>query len=86
MESIYKYELSHVLSQIIKMPSVHQILCVQIQREKPCLWVKVDLDSERQDVQINIYGTGHIHEKIHGQYIGTFQMDEGVCIFHVFES
>jgi len=32
-----------------------------------------------------IYGTGHKHEHVEGTYIGTFQLDGGSLVFHVFE-
>ena len=33
----------------------------------------------------SIYGTGHQHESISGEYVGTFQLHGGALVYHVFE-
>lgn len=38
-----------------------------------------------QERTFSIYGTGHEHESISGEYVGTFQLQGGALVFHVFE-
>jgi hypothetical protein len=50
----------------------------------PCLWSVVDPESGRVQVCVRIFGTGH--EGVTGDmdYVGTFQIDGGSLVFHVF--
>ncbi len=82
---VWKYELEMEDYQDIEMPLESTILCVQKQRDKPCMWALVDPDDkERCRYTIRIAGTGHpIKEEDH-KYIGTFQMMDGNLVFHVF--
>jgi hypothetical protein len=67
------------------MPEDARILCVQTQNEWPCIWVKVDTEATKKPRTIITHGTGHpiLHEP--GKYIGTYQLENGSLIFHVFE-
>lgn len=44
MQRIYKYPIETVDQQQVKMPDGAQILTVQVQNGKPCLWAMVDPD------------------------------------------
>lgn len=90
MEVIYKYPLEAVDRQTVRLPRGARILCVQNQRETPCLWAVVTVDVESKPPNefrtFLILGTGHPQDKIPADnYIGTFQLDEGTLVFHVFE-
>lgn len=84
-ETIWKFELMITDRQEIQMPILSEILTVQMQYGVPCLWAKVSSDYKKENKIILMYGTGHriVHEL--GKYIGTFQIDDGQLIFHVFE-
>lgn len=59
MHSIYKYEL--VLSEHsvgVTMPHKAEILSVQLQYEKVCLWALVNLDEKKVVRHIKMFGTG----------------------------
>ena len=89
VKKIYKYELEVTDEQIIKMPEGAKILCVQVQREIPCLWAIVDTEKKDKPEKRKIVtrGTGHplSYGINHTEYIGTFQLLDGSFVGHVFE-
>lgn len=87
MKTIYKYPLKVDDYQTVIMPRGAQILTVQAQREKPCIWALVDIDNEPEKRYFRMAGTGHIINSKDKflRYIGTFQVMRGDLVFHVFE-
>ena len=55
--NVYKYELEITDEQIIRLPFAAEILTVQMQRDKCCLWALVDPRNELNERTICIYGT-----------------------------
>ncbi len=86
MESIWKYPLEVSDVQTLVMPSSAEILAVQVQNGKPCLWARVDPDAPKTDRTIITHGTGHAVSEETGEYIGTYQLEEGQLVFHAFEA
>ncbi|GAH37849.1 unnamed protein product [marine sediment metagenome] len=87
MKTIFKYPLRPDDYQIVIMPRGAQILTVQAQRERPCLWALVETDNEPEERHFRMAGTGHLFtskDKLL-RYIGTFQVKAGELVFHVFE-
>ena len=87
MRIIYKYPLKVEDYQVITMPKGAQILTVQAQRERPCIWALVDTDNDPEKRYFRIAKTGHpirLKEKLL-RYIGTFQLIGSDLVFHVFE-
>jgi hypothetical protein len=83
---IFKYKLKIPGRQKIEMPSNSKLLTVQVQRREPMLWALVDdEDSKTIDREIAIFATGEALPDGRGEYLGTFQIDEGRLVFHVFE-
>jgi len=58
-KQIWKYPLETTDGQTIRMPKDSQILCVQTQFDRPCLWALVDPNQPLEDRHILIFGTGH---------------------------
>ncbi len=87
MQSIWKQVLEATNEQTVQLPKGAKILCVQAQRETPCIWFRTrDTKSkETESRTFAIYGTDHEHHAITGEYIGTFQLQGGALVFHVFE-
>lgn len=83
---IWKYPIKVEAQQSIEMPIGAEILCVQMQGEQPCLWAKVSPDGWPRAKTIVIHPTGHEFEDYAGRYIGTFQMQGGMYIWHVYEA
>ena len=90
MKAIWKYELTVEGLQNIKMPVNAQILSVQEQYGKPCLWALVSSEGTEatEERTIETFGTGHyvpVDMGVERKFIGTFQLDDGAFIGHVFE-
>lgn len=86
MKTIWKYPLKVVDDQIIYMPLHAEILTIQMQNDIPCLWALVSSIADKEKRHIRIHGTGHqvsLTDKL--KYISTFQMNNGLLVFHVFE-
>lgn len=88
-KTIWKYPLLLTDEQAVQMPKGAEILCVQVQGSRPCLWALVDSSVKNDERLIVIYGTGHpmpeAHNAYRRQYIGTAQMNDGSLVWHVFE-
>ena len=84
--TIWKFQLAVDDGQVIHMPKGARILCVQLQRGVPHLWAVVDEKKPMQPRRIRTIGTGHSFESNSNlAYIGTYQLDGGNLVFHVFE-
>jgi hypothetical protein len=90
MKAIWKFELrpnegdSMVAS--IKMPAGAEILTVQMQGATPKIWALVDPTAPLEERRLQVVGTGHPFELREGaEYLGTFQMNGGSFVFHVFD-
>lgn len=81
--TIWKYQLLMTDEQCVNLPRGAEILCAQIQRGAPCIWVKCDPKLPTSARRIFIYGTGHEIGAAYKRYIGTVQC--GDLVFHVFE-
>ena len=58
MKVVYKYPLALEDKQTIEIPISSQILCVQTQFNKPCIWAIVDPSLPSKEIKIESYGTG----------------------------
>lgn len=85
MKTIWKYEIFPEAT--IEMPVGSKILDVQVQFDKPCIWVLVNSDVTVKKVKRRFicYGTGHSIPDYPGEFIGTFQLHGGGLVFHLFE-
>lgn len=90
---ILKYVLERRRLQTILMPKGCKILSLQTQFEKPCLWIAFDrqnsdsydrVDEARAFVTI---GTGeNVPDTLSSMnFVGTYQVDNGAEVYHVFE-
>ena len=86
MQSIWKFPLGVSAAIDIRMPVGARILCVQAQFGTPCIWALVDIDAPKLVARtFYTYCTGHQHEAMTGVYVGTYQLEGGALVFHVFE-
>lgn len=86
MKRIWKFEIETTDNQTIGMPVGAEILTVQTQYGKPCLWALVNPDGNKEQRHIEIIGTGNPVKEASRIYIGTYQLRDGALVFHVFES
>ena len=84
MSTIYKYTIETVPQQNITMPKKARILDIQVQKDQACIWALVDPTQETEEVLITTIGTGHDIQTNPGKYVGTYQIDNGNLVFHVF--
>lgn len=86
-KTIYKFEIETLDKFHLTMPKEAEILCVQMQGQKPCIWAKVDPENNSENRTFKVYGTGHpIYEPVGREvYIGTYQLMGGSLVFHLFE-
>ena len=87
-KQIWKFEIKIGSYSVIKMPKSAEILTVQPQNDKVCIWALVNPDNETESRHFETHGTGHeIHYDmgIERKYINTFQLNDGMLVFHLFE-
>lgn len=85
-KSIYKYDFQTNDTVVIEMPKGAVILSLQVQRERPCLWAFVQPGVANESRWFRIFGTGHsIPANFEGKFLGTYQLQGGALVFHVFE-
>jgi len=84
MSKIFKYPLM-LGENILDMPKGSEILCVQIQHDKPMIWANTNPDNVKEHRKIMVVGTGYEFDNSNLTYIGTFQELGGSMIWHVFE-
>ena len=91
---IWKYELKPTEMQTINMPKGARVLCVQAQRGSACIWAVVDQESDKEERTFITKCTNEDFPEwlnkrnvqlAHPDYIGTFQLEAGSLVFHVFE-
>ena len=83
MKRIYKYTLKPSCS--FEMPIGAKILSVHEQYGEARMWAMVDTDNKIEARKFRSYGTGHPMPDNPGDYIGTFLIENGSLVFHVFE-
>jgi hypothetical protein len=85
MKQIWKYELPKE-SNTISMPKNAEVLSVEPQNNKVCIWAKVDPSKYLENRTFVIFGTGHnIDNDINLHFIGTVLLFDGSIVLHVFE-
>ncbi len=86
MATIWKFPLL-LGRRVIEMPRHARVLTVQVQHGTPYLWVLVNPDAATAPRIFRVFGTGHPVEfpEDDGDYVGTFQLQGGALVFHVFE-
>lgn len=84
MKTIYKYPLAVTDEQIVDLPGQAVPLSVQVQHGTPCLWAMVDTDLRSEKLIVRTFGSVHPLPSWAGEYAGTYQLDGGALVFHVF--
>lgn len=84
--TIWKYPILTTDEQQVIAPKGARPLTVQMQGGKPCLWALVDPTAAPEPMRLRTFGTGHPvgEESAPAYYVGTYQLDGGALVFHVF--
>lgn len=86
MQTIWKYPLAIKNQQTLPLPQGSKFMCVQVQNNVPCIWALVDDKAQPGTRSVLMFGTGHPAGPAEvDAYIGTFQLQRGALVFHVFE-
>lgn len=72
----------------IAMPKHARLLHVAPQgaEGQPCIWALVDTAAELESRTFNIYATGQVLPFHCGRHRGTFLLEDGNLVFHLFET
>ncbi len=86
MKTIYKYEIPSK-AVTIALPQGATILSVAVQNECPYLWAMVDPNQPTVEKHIRVIATGQPleDEAAAWSFVGTFFLNSGSLVFHVFE-
>ena len=85
MKTILKFTLADVESQSVQLPKGSEILTVQVQNDKPCMWALADKENDKETINILTVETGDsLSDNFEGKHIGTYQLYNGIHINHVF--
>ena len=87
MRTIWKFELATHDYVELQMPKGASVLSVGHQYGKPHLWALVDPDAKMEKRAFRHAGTGHPITESDSRlsFIGTYMLDGGALVFHVFE-
>lgn len=91
MYTVYKYHLTITPdAQEILMPDGAEILMVADQRSTAKLWALVNTDKPMTPRTFRVFATGQeiptgVIEGNRLDYVGSFLMQAGLLVFHVFE-
>lgn len=88
MKTIWKYPVPAEDEFTLDMPQGSVSLSVRNQGNYPCLWALVDPDAPKKPHRFRVFGTGQSisdAEIAAMSYVGTFQIMDGVLIFHLFD-
>ncbi len=83
---IYKYPFGVCDFFQLSLPKGAEILSVQVQNETPCFWVLADPLEVQETRDFEILATGQPFDLTDQKFIGTFQLQGGSLIFHLFEN
>ncbi len=71
------------------LPKGAQFLSVQVQMREPVAWFLVEENAGRERVgeerKFMVVGTGFKFDETNVKHLGTFQLEEGRLVFHLFE-
>lgn len=84
--TIWKFSVTVIDNFQIQMPEGAKILTVDMQGDVPYIWAIVVPNSPLQIRKFVLRGTGHPFVGGEDNYIGSFQLIEGLLVFHLFES
>jgi hypothetical protein len=90
VRAIWKYTLKFTEVQDLDLPLGAELLTVQAQHGQIVLWAIVDIDEDRKSKRTFVLATNGapflpgswLHRE---RYLGTFQLNAGSFVGHVFE-
>ena len=85
MKTIWKFILEVTDVQELELPKNYEIISLQVQHGVPCIWVLLNPEEfKKEKVNIITYGTGNIIINDNVNFVGSYQLQEGAFLGHVF--
>lgn len=84
MKVIWKYAINP--ATVIQIPVGYRLLSVQTQDNQPQLWALVDPSNPKVGRTFRAVATGEEFDDEGYTYVGTFQINGGALVFHLFEN
>lgn len=85
MKQVWKFPIL-AGANVVVMPKGAEILSVHVQRGSATLWALVSPNEPEHARSILVAGTGWPIERVRrDQFVGTFMLDDGALVFHVFD-
>ena len=84
MNEVWKYKIVGLKCEIA-MPKSAKVLSVQTQNCEPHIWALVDPNEETKERVFYVFGTGFPCPRPASEYVGTFQLNDGDFVLHLFE-
>jgi hypothetical protein len=81
---IWKFPLKIDRLQTLTLPTPYKILSIQMQEDRPMMWVELDDEGAPTSIEISIYGTGWEVPNDPGQYIATIVLDSAGLVWHFY--
>lgn len=88
MHTIYKYPIPVEDKFTLALPVGADVLTVQVQHDEVYLWARVNTENPAEPRHFRMFGTGHLMPEWFPwpmKHIGTFQLEGGSLVFHLFE-
>lgn len=82
---IFKQTLKIEDTQTLLLPFNSKILSLQTQRGIPVIWYECEEQNSLTPFVLDTYPTGANLPENHGTYIGTYQLQDGDLVFHVYK-
>lgn len=86
---IHKYVIDSINTYYLNLPRNSQILSVQNQREKLCVWVRIEDPTEKEKkvhtLRVFMTGDENTDNTANLRFISTVQFAQGAFVVHVFE-
>jgi len=81
---IYNYGVPITDEFTLLLPHVVKVLTVQMHKGKPYVFIAVLEDTPARQMKFTLIPTGRDMPDIYGSYVGTFQINDGDQVFHLF--
>lgn len=82
--TIWKYPVELMDRFSIEMPENSIVLSVGVKENQPYIWAIVNVHHKLCKTQFQLYITGESLSESRGLFIGTFQLNDGALVFHLF--
>lgn len=84
MRTIWKFRIEPGRGTV-EMPKGAVVVSVQSQDNRPAIWALCDAAAPKESRTFRVFATGEPFELAGLEYLGTFHLDAGALVFHVFE-